>query len=403
MTSHKKLALAVCLALCSTQAAHAQKTYDPGASDTEIRIAQTMPYSGPASPYGTQGKAQIAYYKMINAQGGINGRKVTLISVDDGYSPPKTVEVARRLVEEEHVLALINPLGTAPNIAIHKYMNVKKVPHLLVSSGASRWNDPKNFPWTTPGFPPYVQEGKIYGRHLVKNFPNAKIAILSQNDDSGKDYVGGFKQGLGAATGKIVKEVSYEISDPTVDSQVIDLKGSGADVLFMHATPKAAAQAIRKMASLGWKPQVYLVSVASSPAQVLIPAGIENCVGFISASTLKMPDDPTWENDPGMKDYLKFMKEWMPEGNPIDTGNLQGYFVGLLTTHILKAAGDNLTRANVLKQATTFSKLSFPVMLPGITLNMTPTDYSTWTTFQTLRFDGKRWVLLGEPTTVEAH
>jgi branched-chain amino acid transport system substrate-binding protein len=402
MSSCGALVLAACMALCSAQTAVAQKRYDPGASDTEIKIGQTMPYSGPASAYGTQGRAQLAYYKMVNAQGGINGRKVNLLSVDDGYSPPKTVEAVRKLVEEEQVLALVNPLGTAPNIAVHKYMNLKKVPHLLVSSGAARWNDPKNFPWTTPGFPPYVQEGKVYGKHLLKNFPNAKIAVLSQNDDSGRDYVGGFKQGLGAATSKIVKELTYEISDPTVDSQVIELKGSGADVLFLHVTPKAAAQAIRKVAALGWKPQVYLVSVASSPAQVLVPAGMENCVGFITASTLKMPDDPAWENDPGMKAYLKFMKDWMPEGNPLDLGNLQGYFIGMLSTRIFKAAGDELTRENVLRQATTLSKLSLPVMLPGITLNLSPTDYATWTTFQPLRFDGKRWVLFGDPTTADA-
>ena len=398
--SRRNLVLGAGASMMAPGMALAQKKYDAGASDTEIKIGQTMPYSGPASAYGTQGKAEVAYFKMINAQGGVNGRKVTLLSVDDGYSPPKTVEMTRKLVEEEQVLAIINPLGTPTQSAVHKYMNTKKVPQLLVSSGAAKWNDPKNMPWTTPGFPPYIQEGKIYAKHLLKANPNAKIAIISQNDDSGRDYVKGFKDGLGAAVKQVVKEVTYEVSDPSVDSQIIELKGSGADTVFLMATPKFGAQAIRKIGTLGWKPQTYLVAVAASPAQVLEPAGLEYCTGLITASTMKTPGDPAWDNDPGMKDYFKFMKEWYPEGNAMDTGNTLGYLVGGLTVHILKAAGNELTRANILKQATSLNKYSHPLLLPGITLTMTPNDYSTWHTFQTMRFDGKRWVMFGDPISV---
>jgi len=392
-----KLALGTLAAAALLPAAQAQKKYGPGASDTEIKIGQTMPYSGPASAYGSQGKVTAAYFKMVNAKGGINGRKVTMMSLDDGYSPPKTIEQTLKLVEEEEVLAIMGSLGTPTNSATHKYLNQKKVPQLLVSSGASKWNDPKNHPWTTPFFPPYVEEGIIYGKHAVANFPNAKIAIISQNDDSGRDYVKGFKLGLGAKVSQVVKEVTYEVTDPTVDSQVIAMKTSGADVLYTMATPKFGAQVIRKVAELGWKPQHYIVSVSSSQGAVLEPAGLQNSVGLVTAMALKLAGDPSWDNDPGMKEFLAFMKQWAPDQNPSDSSTVLGYLVGQMIETILKACGDDLTRENVLKQATNLRNREFGLLLPGIKVNVTPDNYATFDTFRTARFDGKRWVIFGEP------
>lgn len=397
-----KLTLAVVTAAALMPAAQAQKKYGPGASDTEIKIGQTMPYSGPASAYGSQGKTTLAYFKMLNAKGGINGRKVNLLSLDDGYSPPKTIEQTRRMVEQDEVLAIMNALGTPTNSATHKYLNQRKVPQLLISSGASKWNDPKNFPWTTPFFPPYVEEGIIYGKHIVQNFPNAKIAVISQNDDSGRDYVKGFKLGLGAKVNQIVKEVTYEVTDPTVDSQVIDLKTTGADTLFTMATPKFGAQVIRKVAELGWKPNFYIVSVSSSQGAVLEPAGLQNSVGLITAMALKLAGDPTWDNDAGMKEFLAFMKQWNPDGNPLDSSVVLGYVSAQMIELILKNCGDDLTRENVLKQATNIRNHTFSLLLPGVTVNVTPDNYSTFSTFRTARFDGKRWAIFGEPINAGA-
>lgn len=397
MKQFLKLTLGVLVAAAAILPAQAQKKYGPGVTDDEIKIGQTMPYSGPASAYGSQGKTTLAYFKMLNAKGGVNGRKINLMSMDDGYSPPKTIEQTRRLVEQDEVLAIMNPLGTPTNSATHKYLNQKKVPQLLISSGASKWNDPKNFPWTTPFFPPYIEEGIIYAKHIVQNFPNAKIAILSQNDDSGRDYVKGFKMGLGAKVSQIVKEVTYEVTDPTVESQVIDLKSSGADTLFLMATPKFGAQAIRKVGELGWKPNFYVVSVSSSQASVLEPAGLQHSTGLITAMALKLAGDPTWDNDAGMKEFLAFMKQWNPDGNPVDSSAVLGYVSGQMIELILKNCGDNLTRENVLKQATNIRNQSFSMLLPGVTVNVTPDDYSTFSTFRTARFDGKRWAIFGEP------
>ena len=397
-----KLTLAVVTAAALMPAAQAQKKYGPGASDTEIKIGQTMPYSGPASAYGSQGKTTLAYFKMLNAKGGINGRKVNLLSLDDGYSPPKTIEQTRRMVEQDEVLAIMNALGTPTNSATHKYLNQRKVPQLLISSGASKWNDPKNFPWTTPFFPPYVEEGIIYGKHIVQNFPNAKIAVISQNDDSGRDYVKGFKLGLGSKVNQIVKEVTYEVTDPTVDSQVIDLKTTGADTLFTMATPKFGAQVIRKVAELGWKPNFYIVSVSSSQGAVLEPAGLQNSVGLITAMALKLAGDPTWDNDAGMKEFLAFMKQWNPDGNPLDSSVVLGYVSAQMIELILKNCGDDLTRENVLKQATNIKNHTFSLLLPGVTVNVTPDNYSTFSTFRTARFDGKRWAIFGEPINAGA-
>lgn len=391
------LAAIAALSLVSTSAVlAADKKYDPGASDTEIKIGQTMPYSGPASAYGTQGRAEAAYWKMINSQGGINGRKITLLSMDDGYSPPKTVEQTRKLVEQDEILANIGSLGTPTNSSIQKYLNGKKIPHLLISTGASKWNDPKEFPWTTPFYPPYAQEAKIYAKYIAKELPNAKIGVIYQNDDFGKDYLRGFKEGLGEKAGLIVKELSYEVTDPTIDSQIVNLKAAGADVLMTITTPKFGAQAIRKVADLGWKPTHFIVSVASSIGGVLEPAGLEASTGLMTALATKVVGDPAWDTDKGVQDYLAFMKQWYPEGNPIDGSNQIGYLSAQFTAIILKNCGDVLTRENLLKQATNLSKVSLPLLLPGITVSVSPTDYSTFDTFKLAKFDGKTWKFFGE-------
>ena len=391
------LAAVAALSLVSTSAIFAaDKKYDPGASDTEIKIGQTMPYSGPASAYGTQGRAEAAYWKMINSQGGINGRKITLLSMDDGYSPPKTVEQTRKLVEQDEILANIGSLGTPTNSSIQKYLNGKKIPHLLISTGASKWNDPKEFPWTTPFYPPYAQEAKIYAKYIAKELPNAKIGVIYQNDDFGKDYLKGFKEGLGEKAGLIVKELSYEVTDPTIDSQIVNLKATGADVLMTITTPKFGAQAICKVADLGWKPTHFIVSVASSVGGVLEPAGLEASTGLMTALATKVVGDPAWDTDKGVQDYLAFMKQWYPEGNPIDGSNQIGYLSAQFTAIILNNCGDVLTRENLLKQATSLSKVSLPLLLPGITVSVSPTDYSTFDTFKLAKFDGKTWKFFGE-------
>jgi ABC-type branched-subunit amino acid transport system substrate-binding protein len=391
------IAAIAALGFVSTAAVSAaDKKYDPGASDTEIKIGQTMPYSGPASAYGTQGRAEAAYWQMINSQGGINGRKITFLSMDDGYSPPKTVEQTRKLVEQDEILADIGSLGTPTNSSIQKYLNSKKIPHILISTGASKWNDPKEFPWTTPFYPPYAQEAKIYAKYIVKELPGAKIGVIYQNDDFGKDYLRGFKEGLGDKANLIVKELSYEVTDPTIDSQIVNLKSAGADVLMTITTPKFGAQAIRKVADLGWKPTHFIVSVASSIGGVLEPAGLQVSTGLITALATKVVGDPAWDSDQGVQDYLAFMKKWYPEGNPIDGSNQIGYTSAQFTAIILKNCGDVLTRENVLKQATNLSNISLPLLLPGITVSVTPTNYSTFDTFQLAKFDGKTWKFFGD-------
>jgi ABC-type branched-subunit amino acid transport system substrate-binding protein len=397
-------AIAGAIAISAASASFAaDKKYDVGATDTEIKIGQTMPYSGPASGYGTQGKTELAYWKMINSKGGINGRKVTLLSMDDGYSPPKTVEQTRKLVEQDEILADIGSLGTPTNSSIQKYLNSKKVPHILISTGAAKWNDPKNFPWTTPFYPPYAQEGQIYAKYVLKELPSAKIGVIYQNDDFGKDYLRGFKEGLGSKTDLIVKELSYEVSEPTIDSQIVTLKAAGVDTVFTIATPKFGAQSIRKIADLGWKPTHFIVSVASSIGGVLEPAGAEASTGLITALSSKVIGDPAWDDDQGVKDYLAFMKEWYPEGNPIDGSNQTGYGSAQFTAIILKNCGDELTRDNILKQATNLTKISLPLFLPGITVTVTPDNYATFSTFRLARFDGKTWKFFGENITTASN
>jgi branched-chain amino acid transport system substrate-binding protein len=389
-------AAAIALAL-AVGPAQAQKKYGPGASDTEIKLGQTMPYSGPASAYGTIGKTEAAYFRMINEQGGVNGRKLNLISLDDGYSPPRTVEQIRRLVEDEQVLFTFQTLGTPSNTAIQKYMNARKVPHLFVATGATKWGDPQHFPWTMGWQPTYQHEGHIYAKYVLQNRPNAKIGVLYQNDDYGKDYVKGFKDGLGGQAQKlVVAEASYEVTDPTVDSQIVALKSSGADVLFNVTTPKFAAQAIRKVHDIGWRPLHFLNVVSNSVAAVLQPAGLQKSVGLISVAYLKDPADPAWKDDRGASDYLAFMKKYYPEGNPADSLNGYGYAVAQTLVQALKQCGDDLTRENVMRQAANLKNVEPTMLLPGVRINTGPADFYPIEQVQLIRFDGKTWVRFGE-------
>ena len=377
--------------------AFAQKKYGPGASDGEIKLGQTMPYSGPASAYGTIGKAHQAYFKMINEAGGINGRKINLISLDDGYSPPKTVEQVRKLVEQDEVLALFQTLGTPSNTAIHKYINGKKVPHLFLATGATKWADPKNFPWTLGFNLSYQAEGNIYARYLLKNKPNAKIAILYQNDDFGKDVLKGVEDGLGAAGAKlIVAKASYEVTDPTVDSQILTLQGSGADTFINITTPKFGAQAVRKAWDTGWKPLHIINNVSASVGSVLTPAGLDKSVGLLTLQYYKDPNDPQWKDDPSMLEWRAFMGRYYREGDPKDASNLYAYITAQTMVHVLKACGNDLTRENVMKQAASIKNLKLPLMLPGMLLNTTPTDYFLVKQGQLAKFTGTQWQGFGE-------
>jgi branched-chain amino acid transport system substrate-binding protein len=392
---HMVAGAAVAIAL-SASSAHAQKKYDTGATDTEIKVGQTIPLSGPASAYGTIGKAQAAYIRMINDQGGVNGRKINLIQYDDAYSPPKTVEQVRKLVESDEVLLTFQLIGTPPNAAVQKYLNVKKVPQLFAATGASRFTDPKNYPWTLGFNPNYFVEGRIYGQYILKNYPNARIGILYQDDDLGKDYLNGIKDGLGnnAAT-MIVAEASYELTDPTVDSQILKLKSAGADLFFSATTPKFAAQAIKKNAELGWHPVHILDINATSVGAVMQPAGLEASKGVISVNYGKDPLDPTWKDDAGMKKYFDFMAKYYHEGDKNSNFNTYGYSTAQLLIHVLKQCGDDLTRENVMKQATNLKNVQLDLALPGIVGNTTPNDYRVNKQLQMMKFNGERWELFG--------
>jgi branched-chain amino acid transport system substrate-binding protein len=388
--------IATGFALAVAGPALAQKKYDTGASDTEIKIGNTNPYSGPASAYGLIGKTIDAYFKKVNAEGGINKRKVTFISYDDGYSPPKAVEQVRKLVESDEVLLVFQPLGTPSNTAIQKYMNSKKVPQLFVATGATKWGDPKGNPWTMGWQPTYQAEGQIYAKYIMKNHPNAKIAILFQNDDYGKDYVKGLKDGLGdKAKTMIVSELPYEPADPTVDSQIVSLKNSGADVFFNVTTPKFAAQAIKKAHEIGWKPVHLLNNVSNSVGSVLKPAGLEASKDVLSTGYLKDPTDPTWNNDAGKKEWLAFMDKYFPEGDKTSSFTAYGYSVAQTLHEVLKKAGDNLTRENVMKQAASLKDVTQPMLLPGITINTSATDFYPIEQMQMQKFNGERWELFG--------
>ncbi len=389
------LVIATALGL-SAAPALAQKHYDPGASDTEIKIGNIMPYSGPASSYGVIGKTEAAYFNMINAEGGINGRKIDFISYDDGYQPPKAVEQARRLVESDQVLLIFQSLGTPSNSVIHSYMNEKHVPQLFPATGATKWADPEHFPWTMGWQPDYRTEGHIYAKYILDHLPQGKIGVLYQNDDYGKDLLSGLVDGLGGkAKAMIVMEASYEITDPTVEPQIVQLKGSGADIMVTIATPKAAAQAIRKMADLAWQPTHILNNVANSVAAVLTPAGLDNAKGALSVAYYKEPTDPQWQNGADYKAWLAFMDEYYPDGDKTNNFTVYGYIAGQLMTQVLKQCGDDLTRANVMKQAANLHDVHLAMLLPGITANSSPTDFRPLKQMQMERFDGKMWRLFG--------
>jgi ABC-type branched-subunit amino acid transport system substrate-binding protein len=391
------LSAVLALALAAPGNALAQKKYDPGASDTEIKIGNIMPYSGPASAYGVIGRTEAAYFKRINDAGGINGRKINFISYDDAYSPPKTVEQARKLVESDEVLLVFNSLGTPSNSAIHKYMNAKKVPQLFVATGATKWNDPKDFPWTMGWQPSYQSETQIYAKYILKEMPNAKIGVLYQNDDYGKDYLKGLEDGLGEkGRSMIVMKESYEVSSPTIDNHLVKLKSSGADVFINITTPKFAAQAIKKNAEIGWKPVHFLNNVSASVGSVIKPAGYEAAQGVISAAYLKDVSDDQWKDDAGMKEFLAFMDKDFPDGNKLDGGTIVGYGVAQTLVEVLKRCGDNLTRDNVMKQAASLKNFRTEVLLPGITINTSATDFAPISQLQLMRFKGEKWELFGD-------
>ena len=390
-------------ALFAGGVADAQKgEYDDGATDTEIKIGHTNPYSGAASSYGVIGKGIEAYWKMVNDNGGINGRKVKFVTLDDGYSPPKTVEMVRQLVEQEKVLAMFNTLGTPTNTAIHKYMNLKKVPHLFVATGASKWGKPKEFPWTMGFQPDYHTEAVIYAKHILANHPDAKIAVLMQNDDYGKDYWEGFKDGLGKDVGKVVKHVTYEVTDPTVDSQIIQLKDSGANVFFNISIPKFAAQAIRKAADIGWKQTHYLNNVSSSVASTLKPAGYENSQGIITGLWLMDPTDKQWNDNAEMKTWREWMAKYLPAANTEDGNYIYAYAVSSLMHETLKKCGDELTRANVMKQAANHKKLRVPLVLPDIFVSTSPDDFYPVQAIRLAKFKGETWELFGDVLSAES-
>jgi ABC-type branched-subunit amino acid transport system substrate-binding protein len=391
-----KAAAAGAGALLVSQTGFAQKRYDTGATDKEIKIGNINPYSGPASAYGAIGKSMDAYFKKINAEGGINGRMIKFITLDDGYNPSRTLEMARKLAEEEEVLATVGVLGTPTNSAIHKYMNQKKMPQLFVATGATKWGDPKNFPWTMGWQPNYQGESMIYAQHLLESKPNAKIGILYQNDDYGKDYLKGFIDGLGDK-GKtmIVKQLTYEVTDATVDSQMVELKASGADVFFNITTPKFAAQAIKKAAEIGWKPQHYLNNVSNSVGAVMMPAGAENGVGILSVFYLKDPTDSQWANTPEFKEWLTFMQRYMPGADLKDLNYVFGYTLAQGTVQVLRQAGDNLTRENIMRQAANI-EMNLPMLLPGVNVKTGADDFYPIERGQLARWDGKTWVLQGK-------
>ena len=383
-------------AALSVSPASAQRKYDTGATDTEIKIGQTVPFSGPASAYAGIGKTQAAYLRMINEQGGINGRQLNLIQYDDAYSPPKAVEQVRKLVEGDEVLFTFQIIGTPSNAAVQKYLNARKVPQLLASTGASRFSDPQNAPWTIAFNPNYQSEGRIYAKYILQNHPDAKIGIFYQNDDLGRDYIAGLKTGLGekAAT-MIVGEASYELSDPTIDSQIVKLKSLGADLLYDASTPRFAAQAIRKVADLNWKP-VHILDINASPVSATLkPAGLDISKDIISTNYGKDPGDPQWKDDPGLKAYFAFMDKYYPEGDKLNTVNTYGYMTAELLVKILRQCGDDLTRENIMRQATSLKNITGSLSLPGMTINTSPTDYRINKQMQMMKFNGERWELFG--------
>ncbi len=393
-------AILAMLALGLAHPAMAQKKYAPGITDTEITFGQTLPLSGPVSAYAQIGRAEEAYFRMINDEGGVNGRKLNLVQADDGYSPPKTVEQTRKLVEQDKVAFIFSSIGTPTNLSVEKYLNDRKVPQLWIGSGSHDFADPKRFPWTIAFLPSYLIQGSIYAKYILANEPDAKIAVLRQNDDFGKDLYDGFVGGLGdKAKQMIVATATYEVSDPSVDQQIITLQGSGADTLFVAATPKFSAQAIRKVYDLGWKPRYFVNYEGSSIAAVLKPAGIEKSVGLISTAYLKDPTDPQWQNDPGFKDWLAWMHKYMPGGDIADQFNITGYTEAAMLVRILKACGDDLTRENIMRQVTHLKHVTLPTLQPGVEINTAPDDYVPLKQMRLVRFDGTTWVPFGKAIT----
>lgn len=396
------LSAALVTLVAASSAAFAQSKYDTGATDTEIKIGNIMPYSGPASAYGVIGKTEAAYFNKINAEGGINGRKINFISYDDAYSPPKTVEQARKLVEDDDVLFIFNSLGTPPNSAIQKYMNDKKVPQLFVATGATKWNDPTHFPWTMGWQPSYQSETRIYAKYILANMPNAKIAVLYQNDDYGKDYLKGLLDGLGAkAKSMIVAQESYETSEPTIDSHIVNLKASGASVFINITTPKFAAQAIKKMAEVGWKPTHFLNNVSASIGSVIKPAGFDAAQDIISSAYIKDPTDPQWKDDAGMKAFNQFLDKYFPSADRTDASVIYGYTVSQTMVHVLKACGNDLTRANIMKQAASIKQLALGGLLPGIAINTSATNFAPLQQLQLEKFEGNTWHRFGDVISAE--
>ena len=387
---------AIFLLAATGGSALAQKKYDTGATDTEIKIGNIMPYSGPASAYGVIGKTEAAYFRMINDKGGINGRKINFVTYDDAYSPPKAVEQVRKLVESDEVLAVFNPLGTPSNIPVQKYLNSRKVPQLFVASGATKWNDPGNFPWTMGGQPSYQSEARIYAKYLMKEKPDARIGVLYQNDDFGKDYLKGLKDGLGAKASMIAAEESYETSEPTIENHIVKLKAAGVDVFISITTPKFAAQAIKRIAELDWKPLHIVSSVSASVGGVIKPAGFENAQGILSAAYAKDGSDPQWDSDPGMKKFFAFLEKYYPEGNRINSWVVYGYGAAQTLVKVLEMCGDNLTRENVMKQAASLKDFAPDTLLPGVTINTSATDFAPFEQLQMMRFKGERWNLFGD-------
>jgi branched-chain amino acid transport system substrate-binding protein len=376
------------------------KQYGPGVTDSEIKIGNTAPYSGPASNYGTIWKCEARYYEMINAQGGVNGRKINFISYDDAYTPPKTVEMTRKLVEDDRVFIAANSAGTPTNTAVWKYLNEHKVPQLFVGTGATKWDDPKGHPWTIGWQPNYQSEGRIYAAYILKNKPDAQVGVLYQDDDFGKDYLKGVVDGLGSkAASMVLVKASYETTDPTVDSQIVDMKAKGCDVIVNTAISKFAAQAIKKAAEINWKPLHILSGIGNSVAGTLKPAGLDSCKGIVSDFYLKDPNDPTWKSDAGLKWWLSFMNKWYPQGDRADINNVYGPSVAATVVHVLKACGDDLTRENVMKQAANLNHFTVPMLIPGITISTSPTDFAPIKQVQMGRFDGERWRLFGPVLT----
>ena len=389
---------AAALLTLATQVGAADKQYGSGASDTEIKLGQTSPFSGPASAYSVIAKTQAAYFKMINDKGGVNGRKINLITLDDAYSPPKTVEQTRKLVEQEEVAAILNPLGTPTGLAVRKYLNDKKVPQLFVGAGATLWGDHEHYPWSIGFQPSYQAETAVYAKYLLSRMPDAKVALFYQNDDAGKDYGNGFKKGLGPenAARMVIAEATYELTDPTIDSQIVRLKSSGANVLFMHAIPKQAAQAIKKIGEIGWKPDIFfLAATSTSIASVIKPAGFDHAQGIISSYTNKDPNDPQWKDDKDVQDWFAFMKAYMPDGNTQDQLIVYGYVVAEATVQVLKQCGDDLTHENIMKQAANLD-IVLPMLLPGIRLKTSPTDYFPIQAMRLQKFSGETWQLFGD-------